>query len=186
MARRQINLKVLDDGTRTFEVRHRWEDRPVAPPPDGTPTEYLPFRQQRKGLPGSHGRPEWLKAKVPGGEGYQGHQGHHARPRAAHRLRRGPLPEHRRVLEQPHGDVHDPRQRLHPLLRLLRRPDRQAARRSTSTSPTASPTPPSRWASSTPSSPASTATSSPTGAPRSSPLPSARSGRRSPAAPSRS
>ncbi len=71
MARRQINLKVLDDGTRTFEVRHRWEDRPVAPPPDGTPTEYLPFRQQRKGLPGSHGRPEWLKAKVPGGEGYQ-------------------------------------------------------------------------------------------------------------------
>jgi lipoic acid synthetase len=56
VARRQINVKILDDGTKTFEVRHRWEDRPVAPPPDGTPTEYLPFRQQR----GLHGRPEWL------------------------------------------------------------------------------------------------------------------------------
>ena len=66
MARREIKLKVLDDGTRTFEVRHRWEDRPVAPPPDGRPTEYLPFRQQK----GLHGRPEWLKARAPVGEGY--------------------------------------------------------------------------------------------------------------------
>jgi lipoic acid synthetase len=66
VARRQINVKILDDGTKTFEVRHRWEDRPVAPPPDGTPVEYLPFRQQR----GLHGRPEWLKARAPGGEGY--------------------------------------------------------------------------------------------------------------------
>ena len=71
MARRQISLKVLDNGTRTFEVRHRWEDKPVESPPDGMPTEYLPFRQQRPGLPGSHGRPDWLKAKIPGGEGYR-------------------------------------------------------------------------------------------------------------------
>lgn len=66
MARRQISLKVLDDGSRTFEVRHRWEDRPVAAPPDGAPTQYLPLRQRK----GRHGRPEWLKAKVPTGEGY--------------------------------------------------------------------------------------------------------------------
>ena len=66
MARRQINVKILDDGTKTFEVRHRWQDRPVAPPPDGTPVEYLPFKQQR----GLHGRPEWLKARAPVGEGY--------------------------------------------------------------------------------------------------------------------
>ncbi len=71
MARRQISLKVLENGTKTFEVRHRWEDKPVAAPPDGVPTEYLPFRQQRPGLPGSHGRPDWLKAKIPGGEGYR-------------------------------------------------------------------------------------------------------------------
>ena len=71
MARRQISLKVLENGTKTFEVRHRWEDKPVSAPPDGTPTEYLPFRQQRPGLPGSHGRPDWLKAKIPGGEGYR-------------------------------------------------------------------------------------------------------------------
>ena len=55
MARRQINVKILDDGTKTFEVRHRWEDRPVAPPPDGTPTEYLPFRQQRGRTDGPSG-----------------------------------------------------------------------------------------------------------------------------------
>ena len=67
MARRQVNLKVLDDGTKTFEVRHRWEDRPVAPPPDGTPTEYLAFKQEK----GKHGRPDWLKARVPGGETYK-------------------------------------------------------------------------------------------------------------------
>jgi lipoic acid synthetase len=71
VARRKISLKVLENGTKTFEVRHRWEDKPVAAPPDGVPTEYLPFRQQRPGLPGSHGRPDWLKAKIPGGEGYR-------------------------------------------------------------------------------------------------------------------
>jgi len=69
--RRKVELKVLENGARTYVVKHSWEDRPVAPPPDGVPTEYLPFRQQRSGLPGSHGRPEWLKAKVPGGESYR-------------------------------------------------------------------------------------------------------------------
>jgi lipoic acid synthetase len=68
VARRQISLKVLDDGARTFEVRHRWEDRPVAPPPDGAPTQYLPLQRGQKGR---HGRPEWLKAKAPTGEGYR-------------------------------------------------------------------------------------------------------------------
>ena len=67
MARRQVNLKVLDDGTKTFEVRHRWEDKPVESPPDGVPTEYLAFKQEK----GKHGRPDWLKARVPGGETYK-------------------------------------------------------------------------------------------------------------------
>jgi lipoic acid synthetase len=71
LARRQINLKVLENGQKTFEVRHRWEDRPVAAPPSGVPTEYMAFRQQVKGAPGSHGRPDWLKARVPGGENYR-------------------------------------------------------------------------------------------------------------------
>jgi lipoic acid synthetase len=66
VARRKVSLKVLENGARTFEVRHRWEDRPVAPPPDGAPTEYLPLRSVQKG-----GRPGWLKAKVPAGEGYR-------------------------------------------------------------------------------------------------------------------
>jgi lipoic acid synthetase len=67
VARRQINLKVLDDGTKTFEVRHRWEDKPVENPPDGVPTEYLAFKQEK----GKHGRPDWLKARVPDGEGFR-------------------------------------------------------------------------------------------------------------------
>ncbi|MBV9454552.1 MAG: lipoyl synthase [Rubrobacter sp.] len=58
----------MDDGSRTFEVRHRWEDRPVAPPPDGAPTQYMPLQRQQKGR---YGRPEWLKAKAPTGEGYR-------------------------------------------------------------------------------------------------------------------
>ena len=44
----------------------------------------------------------------------------------AHRLPGGQLPERRRVLGARHGDLHDPRRRLHPPLRLLQRPDRQA------------------------------------------------------------
>jgi lipoic acid synthetase len=35
------------------------------------PTQYLPFRHHQRGIAGSHGRPEWLKAKVPGGETYR-------------------------------------------------------------------------------------------------------------------
>jgi len=68
VARREISLKVLENGARTFEVRHRWEDRPVAPPPDGRTTQYLPLQRRKKG---GHERPEWLKAKAPAGEGYR-------------------------------------------------------------------------------------------------------------------
>ena len=44
----------------------------------------------------------------------------------AHRLRGGQLPERRRVLGARHRDLHDPRRRLHPPLRLLQRADRRA------------------------------------------------------------
>ena len=52
-----------------------------------------------------------------------------ARGAPAHRLRRGALPEHRRVLGGRHGDVHDPGRHVHARLRLLRsqvRPPRRA------------------------------------------------------------
>jgi lipoic acid synthetase len=68
VARREISLKVLENGARTFEVRHRWEDRPVAPSPDGRTTQYLPLQRRKKG---GRERPEWLKAKAPAGEGYR-------------------------------------------------------------------------------------------------------------------
>ena len=73
MARRQVSIKVLENGARTFEVRHRWEDRPVAPPPDGIPTQYLPMQRREGDIKVGRllGRPEWLKARAPTGKGYR-------------------------------------------------------------------------------------------------------------------
>ncbi|WP_119070899.1 lipoyl synthase [Rubrobacter indicoceani] len=48
-------------------MKHMWEGSSVSASPDGTPTEYLPFKQER----GKHGRPEWLKAKAPDSPGYR-------------------------------------------------------------------------------------------------------------------
>ena len=65
------------------------------------------------------------------------HEARPARRGAQHRLRGGALPEHRRVLGARDRDVHDPRQRLHAELWILRdrhrspadhRPGRAAAR----------------------------------------------------------
>src|SRR5688572_20101195 len=50
----------------------------------------------------------------------------HAGPRAAHGLRRGPLPEPRGLLEPRHRHVHDPGGRVHPRVRVLRGQDRAA------------------------------------------------------------
>ena len=85
-------------------------------------------------------RPEWMKVRarlrrrVPRAEAAR------ARPRPAHGVRGGRLPEHLRVLGRPHRDVHDPRRPLHARVRLLPRRHAQAARRSTPTSRAASPT----------------------------------------------
>ncbi len=48
-------------------------------------------------------------------------QAHPARAQAAHGLRRSLVPEHRRVLRQGHGDVHDHGRHLHAPLPVLRR-----------------------------------------------------------------
>ena len=49
------------------------------------------------------------------------HRAPDAQQGAAHGLRGGELPEHRRVLGARHRDLHDPRRRLHAPLRLLQR-----------------------------------------------------------------
>src|SRR5437773_8133014 len=59
----------------------------------------------------------------PRGRGVRAPAGRHARPRSPHGLRGGALPQHRRLLEPGHGDLHDPRRRLHAGLRLLRGED---------------------------------------------------------------
>src|SRR6185437_11184045 len=48
-------------------------------------------------------------------------QGHPAPPATAYRLRGSVLPEHRRVLRQRHGDLHDPGRYLYAPLPVLRR-----------------------------------------------------------------
>ena len=53
-------------------------------------------------------------------------QGDDRRRQPAHRLRGGQLPQRRRVLGARHRDLHDPRRRLHPPLRLLQREDGRA------------------------------------------------------------
>ena len=53
-------------------------------------------------------------------------QGPASRPQPQHRVRGGPLPQHRGLLGPAHGHGHDPGRRLHPGLRLLRDQDRQA------------------------------------------------------------
>ena len=54
------------------------------------------------------------------------HRAPDAREVAAHRLRGGELPQHRRVLGARHRHVHDPRRHLHAPLRLLQREVRRA------------------------------------------------------------
>ena len=54
-------------------------------------------------------------------------QAHPARAQAAHGLRGSLVPEHRRVLRQGHGDVHDHGRHLHAPLPVLRRRARAAA-----------------------------------------------------------
>ena len=58
-------------------------------------------------------KPDWLKVRAPGSPNYLRLKGLMRRAQPAHRLRRSAVPEHRRVLESRHRDVHDPRRRLH-------------------------------------------------------------------------
>ena len=68
--------------------------------------------------------PDWIRARMPSGENYHDLKGLLRGLEPQHRLRGGPLPEHRGVLGPAHRDDHDPRRHLHPSLRLLRRQDR--------------------------------------------------------------
>ena len=91
--------------------------RSRANPGGATDIEGLPFRERKPSLAegAAAGRDDLSQAE----EGDRGRQ-------PPHRLRGGQLPEHRRVLGARHRDVHDPRRRLHPPLRLLQRPDGRA------------------------------------------------------------
>ena len=93
-------------------------------------------------------RPPWMTVRAPSPDRpLRGAPRDHARGRPAHGLRGGPLPEHRRVLGARHGDVPDPRRRLHARLPLLRRHVRAGPTpRPSRSSRCGSPGPSSAWA----------------------------------------
>ena len=70
--------------------------------------------------------PDWIQRPDPVGRALPRAQEPAPRPRPQHRLRGGPLPQHRGVLGPAHRDDHDPGRHVHPRLRLLRREDRPA------------------------------------------------------------
>ena len=81
--------------------------------------------RSRGAAPGVDEGPRPLRRRVPRAEAAR------ARPRPAHGVRGGRLPEHLRVLGRSHGHVHDPRRPLHAGVRVLPGRHPQAARRST-------------------------------------------------------
>ncbi len=75
-------------------------------------------------------KPSWIRVRIPPGNAVAQTQGQAAREPAGDGLRGSVVPEHSRMLRQGHGDVHDPRRRVHATLLVLRRRARpaQAAR----------------------------------------------------------
>ena len=83
-------------------------------------------RTARARSPSASASRRWLKVPAPGGPTYRRLKKTIAERQPPHRLRGGQLPQRRRVLGARHRDLHDPRRRLHPPLRLLQRADGQA------------------------------------------------------------
>jgi hypothetical protein len=77
-------------------------------------------------------KPDWIRIKLGAGRpSASTRSSRPARAQAAHRVRGGLLPEHRRMLRQGHRHLHDHGRHLHPPLPLLRRrprPPRAAQR----------------------------------------------------------
>ena len=69
-------------------------------------------------------KPEWLKARVPGGENYSRLKSLIDKSRLHTVCEEARCPEYGRMLEFRHRNVHDPWRYMHTKLRLLRREDR--------------------------------------------------------------
>ena len=104
-----------------------WVPWTMDDPPPG------PCRRPSTGGAGSARRPRrparkpgWLRVRAPGSAWLPAPQAAGPGTGAAHRLRGGELPQHRRVLAPRHRHLHDPGRRLHPRVRLLQRRARPA------------------------------------------------------------
>ena len=89
-------------------------------------------------------RPDWLRVRVPTGENYEELKALMRGKGSIPSVRRR-LPQHRRMLEPPHGHLHDSGRALHAPLRVLRRRHGRP-QQSIGRSRSASRKPRSRWA----------------------------------------
>ena len=123
--------------------------------PSDSPCFRSTFLNRPPSLPPEQtGRPPAVLAEAPaaGRQRQLLHANAARRPPARDGVRERPLPQPARVLVAPDRHVHDPRQRLHPAVRLLLGPQGRARLRSRTTSRRASPRRPPGSASSTSSS----------------------------------
>ena len=72
-------------------------------------------------------RPKWLRAPAPAGENYRELKGLIERLRLHTVCESAACPNVGRMLESAHRDLHDPGQRVHAALRILRGAERRAA-----------------------------------------------------------
>ena len=72
-------------------------------------------------------KPDWIRVRAASSPRYNEIKSDPARAPAAHGVRGGVVPEHRRVLRQGHRDVHDHGRHVHAALPVLRRRTRPAA-----------------------------------------------------------
>ena len=117
------------------------QGRPMSPRDLTIPGERHPEKAHRPDN-AQPKKPDWIRVKAPTSRGLQGDARHHARAEARHRLRRGGLPQRRRMLVAGPRHHDDHGRDLHARLHLLQRRHRQAPRRSTPSSRAASPM---RW-----------------------------------------
>ena len=65
-------------------------------------------------------KPDWIRVRLVRQPSVSRDEAGPARAAAAHGVRRSLVPQHRRVLRQRHGDLHDPRRSVHASLSVLR------------------------------------------------------------------
>ena len=113
-----------------------------AGPPEKSPARPRPRHPEKANRPDTPvlRKPDWIRVRAPATSPHTRRRAHPARARAAHGVRGGGLPQHRRVLEQAPRHHDDHGRHLHAGLRLLQRARPACPARSMPPSPPTWPT----------------------------------------------